>query len=81
MKKHSSTLQQEQNPSKTNGTTLSHNSRDIIMHHLDSFQNHDLESVVSDYTNESVFITQESTYTGPEEIKVFFANLLSHFPM
>jgi hypothetical protein len=80
MKKNLSSVHQEQNLNKTNETTLSDNSKDIIMHHLGSFQNHDLEAVVSDYTNESVFITQEATYTGPEEIKAFFANLLSHFP-
>jgi ketosteroid isomerase-like protein len=64
----------------TNETTASDNSRNIIMHHLGSFQNNDLEAVVSDYTHESVLITQEATYTGTEEIKVFFANLLMHFP-
>jgi hypothetical protein len=80
MEKHSSSLHQKQNSNKTNGTTLSQSSKDIIMHHLNSFQNHDLEAVVSDYTSESVFITQEATYTGMEEIKVFFANLMMHFP-
>jgi hypothetical protein len=80
MERHSSSVQQESNLNKTNETTLSANSRDIIMHHLGSFQNHDLEAVVSDYTNESVFITQEATYTGPEEIKAFFTNLMVHFP-
>jgi hypothetical protein len=78
--KHSGLLQQEQNMNKTNGITMSDDSRDIIMHHLGSFQNHDLEAVVSDYTDESVFITQEATYTGTEEIKAFFANLMVHFP-
>ncbi len=63
-----------------NETVMSLKTRDIIIHHLDSFQNNDLEAVVSDYTNESVFITQEASYTGPEEIKVFFANLMTHFP-
>jgi predicted SnoaL-like aldol condensation-catalyzing enzyme len=59
---------------------LNDTSRDIIMHHLGSFQENDLESVVSDYTNESVLITQEATYKGPEEIKDFFSALMVHFP-
>jgi hypothetical protein len=50
------------------------------MNHLASFQNNDLEAVVSDYTEKSVFITQEAIYTGPAEIKFFFAKLLGHFP-
>ncbi len=54
--------------------------RDIIMHHLGSFQKNDLDAVVSDYTNESVLITQDAIYTGPTEIRNFFANLMPHFP-
>lgn len=61
-------------------TALSDATRDIVLHHLASFQDNDLEAVLSDYTNESVLITQDATYTGPEEIKVFFAALMIHFP-
>jgi len=50
------------------------------MHHLESFQHNDLEAVLSDYTNESVLITQDATYTGPDEIRGFFAGLVIHFP-
>lgn len=52
----------------------------IIMHHLSSFQANDLEAVVSDYTNESVLITQDAIYKGPTEIRGFFASLMPHFP-
>jgi ketosteroid isomerase-like protein len=52
----------------------------IVMRHLQSFQRNDLEAVVSDYTNESVLITQDATYTGPKEIKDFFAGFMVHFP-
>jgi len=54
--------------------------REIIMHHLGSFRDNDLEAVVSDYTSESVLITQDATYSGLEEIKAFFAGLMLHFP-
>ena len=50
------------------------------MHHLESFQHNDLDAVISDYTNESILITQDAMYTGPEEIKIFFAGLMTHFP-
>ena len=70
---------QERNPNSTNETT-SVISRNIIQRHLQSFLDRDLEAVTADYTNESVFITQEATYKGPEEIKAFFTNLLAHFP-
>ena len=56
------------------------NAEAVISNHLSSFQNNDLEALMSDYTTESVLITQTATYTGTEEIKVFFADLVTHFP-
>ena len=52
----------------------------LVMRHLSSFQQNDLEGVLADYTNESVFITQAATYTGVEEIRGFFSELIIHFP-
>jgi ketosteroid isomerase-like protein len=52
----------------------------IVKRHLNSFQQNDLEGVLSDYTSESVFITQEATYTGVDEIRGFFSELIVHFP-
>lgn len=54
--------------------------KDIIMHHLTSFRNNDLDAVVSDYTAGSMLITREATFKGPEEIRSFFAGLMVHFP-
>jgi ketosteroid isomerase-like protein len=65
---------------ETKATSLNDASRNIIMHHLGSFQDNDLEAVIADYTNESVLITQDATYKGPEEIKGFFAALMIYFP-
>ena len=62
------------------GIIIDDASRFIVMHHLGSFQDNDLEAVVSDYTNESILVTQDATYKGPEEIKGFFAALMNHFP-
>ena len=36
--------------------------------------------MVSDYTDESILITQAATYTGTEEIRAFFDGLIMHFP-
>ena len=55
-------------------------SKDIIMHHLTSFQNNDLEAVVRDYTDESVLITQNETYKGIKAIRQFFTGLMKYFP-
>lgn len=52
----------------------------LLMHHLDSFMHNDLQALMSDYTDESVFITSDATYIGLNEIKGFFTNLLIHFP-
>jgi hypothetical protein len=55
-------------------------SKNIILHHLHSFQDNDLEALMSDYTKESVLITQTADFTGPEEIRAFFVDLMTHFP-
>lgn|GEM_PF-349466 len=55
-------------------------SKKIIKNHLKSFQENELETLMADYTNESVLITKERTYTGIDEICYFFTHLMSHFP-
>ena len=59
---------------------LSGASKNLLMNHLNSFQDNNLETLMSDYTNESVLITEEATYSGFEEIEAFFVELISHFP-
>jgi ketosteroid isomerase-like protein len=68
------------NAEEIKATALNDASRNIVMHHLGSFQDNDLEAVIADYTNESILITQDRTYKGPAEIKDFFAGLMTHFP-
>lgn len=68
------------NAAQMKEATLEDIPRNIILHHLQSFQNNDLEAVIGDYTDESILITQDATYTGPEEIRNFFAGLMIHFP-
>jgi predicted SnoaL-like aldol condensation-catalyzing enzyme len=52
----------------------------LLTHHLSSFQDNDLDAVVSDYTDESVLVTPEATYTGRKEIRGFFSRLIPQFP-
>ncbi len=61
-------------------TTQSDVSTNLLMRHLNSFMHNDLQALMSDYTDESVFITQDATYHGLNEIKGFFTNLMIHFP-
>ena len=53
----------------------------IVMRHINSFLDNNLEALLSDYTNESVLITQAATYSGPKEISTFFVGLNVHFPL
>ena len=61
-------------------TTADEISKEVVMHHLNSFLDNNLEALLSDYTNESVLITQAATYSGLQEIRVFFVGLSMHFP-
>ena len=61
-------------------TTTNDVSRNVLMRHLGFFLDNDLDSLLSDYTNESVLITQDAIYAGPAEIKIFFEGLMKHFP-
>ena len=85
MRGHINSLEQniqlkEQTIDRIKTTTADEISKEVVMHHLNSFLDNNLEAVMSDYTNESVLITRDTTYTGLEEIKVFFVGLIMHFP-
>ena len=85
MRGHINSLEQniqlkEQTIDRIKTTTADEISKEVVMHHLNSFLDNNLEAVMSDYTNESVLITQGATYTGLEEIRVFFVGLIMYFP-
>ncbi|MGZ3939666.1 MAG: nuclear transport factor 2 family protein [Flavisolibacter sp.] len=61
-------------------SALSKESEDVLLHHLHSFASNDLDKLMGDYTLESILITHEETYNGPEEIRAFFTELMDHFP-
>ena len=78
---HQSTQHQERNPDNSKEATVSTSSRKIIVRHLSNFlQDNDLEAVVSDYTDESILITEHATYKGTQDIRAFFDGLIKHFP-
>jgi ketosteroid isomerase-like protein len=64
----------------TASATIEECSRQIVLNHLSAFQAHELDALLSDYTIESVLITQEAIFVGQQEIKGFFETLILHFP-
>jgi hypothetical protein len=65
---------------KKSSSALSRESEDLLLHHLHSFLDNDLEALMDDYTEQSVLITRDKTYSGITEIKQFFSELVKHFP-
>lgn len=59
---------------------LSKESENVFLNHLQSFASNDLEALMSDYTDASVLITHDKTYSGKKEIRSFFVELMNHFP-
>lgn len=55
-------------------------SRAILMRHLNAFLEHDMKTLMSDYTEDSVMVTQQGTFTGLKEIEGFFTELMVYFP-
>lgn len=52
----------------------------VLKHHWDAFQANDLEETMVDYTEESVLITPDRTYSGLAEIRENFINAFAAFP-
>ena len=52
----------------------------LLTHHLSSFQDNDLEALMSDYTDESILVTADARYEGRAEIRTFFSALMPQFP-
>lgn len=52
----------------------------VLKHHWDAFQANDLEATMEDYTEESVLITPDRTFTGLSEIRENFVFAFSVFP-
>ena len=66
--------------SNTKDTAQADSSRTVLLRHLSAFQDNNLEAVISDYTDESVLITPDAVYKGPEEIQTLVEALIAQFP-
>ena len=52
----------------------------VLDHHVQTFQANDLEGVMADYTEESVLITPDRTFTGLTEIRENFVGAFQALP-
>jgi len=65
---------------KSSATLAPSTQHSVIMRHLQAFRENNLQSVMEDYSDSAVFITQQTTYTGKTAIRGFFEELIIHFP-
>lgn len=63
-----------------NDTEIQNMTKDIVIHHMDSFYNNDVDALMSDYTEESIILTLKHTFKGLKEIRKFVQQLVTFFP-
>lgn len=51
--------------------------QDVLHRHLQAFGSGDLDSLIADYSEDSLLIARDKTYRGPDEIRGIFAAVLS----
>jgi len=51
----------------------------VLDHHLTAFGERDMDAILSDYTEESVVVTNHGTYRGLSEIEGLFEGLFAEF--
>jgi ketosteroid isomerase-like protein len=52
---------------------------DVLDHHLQTFGAGDLKGLVADYTDESVIITPDAVFRGPQQATPFFEAFFAEF--
>jgi hypothetical protein len=52
----------------------------VFDHHVQTFQQNDLDGVMADYTEESILITPDQTFRGLAEIRENFVNAFEALP-
>ena len=52
----------------------------VLKHHDEAFGSNDLDAVMEDYTEESVLVTPDGTYTGLKELRGLFEEVFKLFP-
>ncbi len=53
---------------------------ETLQHHLKALGAQDIDAIVSDYTDESVLITPDTTVRGTSELRDFFTSALKAMP-
>lgn len=53
--------------------------RSVLDHHLDAFADQDLEEIMRDYGDDSVVVTNQGVFRGPDEIEELFTELFAEF--
>jgi len=66
-------------PKLAAGATPMTTTEDVLDHHLDAFTAQDLDETLTDYTDDSVVITNMGTFRGLDEIEGLFADLFAEF--
>lgn len=51
----------------------------VLTHHLEMFGEADVQGVMSDYSDDAIFISDDGILRGHDEIKSMYADLLSEF--
>lgn len=51
----------------------------VLDHHLQSFGAGDLKAILSDYTDESIIITPDAVYRGPQQAAPYFEAFFAEF--
>jgi ketosteroid isomerase-like protein len=51
----------------------------VLGHHLQAVAAHDLDGIMSDFTDDAVLLTAIGTFRGPVEIRGFFAEAVKVF--
>lgn len=59
--------------------SMEQNVLDVFNRHLAAFNAGDLDAVLDDFSNDSVVITQEGVFEGPQQIRKVFQGLLTEF--
>ena len=68
------------NDNKDNNQISEAESKRVLDHHWEAFKANDLEETMKDYTEESVLVTPNATYTGLDEIRTNFVDAFKAFP-
>jgi ketosteroid isomerase-like protein len=61
-------------------TTTARTPQEVFGHHAEVLVAEDLEGIVSDYTEDAIFITPAGTLRGRDGVREAFAKLLSDLP-